>query len=109
VGELLLDLAGADLAAVIVTAIDRDGTLTGPDLDGLRQVLHATELPVIASGGVASVADLKALAALEVPVRPLPRHGGASSRRLHGVISGRALVDGRMTVEEGVEACAPSG
>jgi phosphoribosylformimino-5-aminoimidazole carboxamide ribotide isomerase len=109
VGELLLDLAGADLAAVIVTAIDRDGMLTGPDLDGLRQVLRATELPVIASGGVASVADLEGLAALEVPVRPRPRHGGAVSRRLHGVICGRALVDGRLTVEEGVAACAPSG
>jgi phosphoribosylformimino-5-aminoimidazole carboxamide ribotide isomerase len=109
VGELLLDLAGAELAAVIVTAIDRDGMLSGPDLEGLRQVLHSTELPVIASGGVASVADLEALAALEVPVKPRPRRGGTGSRRLHGVICGRALVDGRMTVEEGVAACAQSG
>jgi phosphoribosylformimino-5-aminoimidazole carboxamide ribotide isomerase len=109
VGELLLDLAGAELAAVIVTAIDRDGMLSGPDLEGLRQVLHSTELPVIASGGVASVADLEALAALEVPVRPRPRRGSTGSRRLHGVICGRALVDGRMTVEEGVAACAQSG
>jgi phosphoribosylformimino-5-aminoimidazole carboxamide ribotide isomerase len=109
VGELLLDLAGAELAAVIVTAIDRDGMLGGPDLAGLRQVLHSTELPVIASGGVASTADLEALAALEVPVRSRPRQGGTGWRRLHGVIVGRALVDGRMTVEEGVTACAPSG
>ena len=109
VGELLLDLAGAELAAVIVTAIDRDGMLGGPDLEGLAEVLHSTELPVIASGGVASTADLKALAALEVPVKTRPGHDNAGPRRLRGVICGRALVDGRMTVEEGVAACAPSG
>ena len=66
VGELLDDVAGAGLAAVIVTAIERDGMLTGPDLDGLAAVLGSTDVPVIASGGVGSVADVEALAALEV-------------------------------------------
>jgi phosphoribosylformimino-5-aminoimidazole carboxamide ribotide isomerase len=104
VADLLDELAGAAVAAVIVTAIDRDGTLEGPDIDGLVGVMAATSLPVIASGGVGSVADIAALAELEVtPVDAGP------PRRLAGAITGKALVDGRMTVAEGVAACAPSG
>ncbi|HEX7442856.1 MAG TPA: 1-(5-phosphoribosyl)-5-[(5-phosphoribosylamino)methylideneamino] imidazole-4-carboxamide isomerase [Acidimicrobiales bacterium] len=102
VGELLDDLAGAGLAAVIVTSIERDGMLTGPDLDGLAAVLGSTDVPVIASGGVGSVGDIEALAALEVDI------AGVAPRRLLGAITGKALVDGRMTVEEAVAACAPS-
>ncbi|HWE70213.1 MAG TPA: HisA/HisF-related TIM barrel protein, partial [Acidimicrobiales bacterium] len=75
------------------------GMLAGPDLVGLTAVLGATALPVIASGGVASVADIRALADLSVAAE-----GGR--RRLSGAITGRALVEGRLTVEEGVAACA---
>jgi phosphoribosylformimino-5-aminoimidazole carboxamide ribonucleotide (ProFAR) isomerase len=99
------ELTDTGLAAMVVTAIDRDGTLAGPDLGGLTEVLGATALPVIASGGVGSVADIAALAALAVPVAP----GQGAVRRLAGAITGKALVDGRMTVEEGVAACVPSG
>ena len=102
VGELLDELAGAGLAAVIVTSIERDGMLTGPDLDGLAAVLGSTDVPVIASGGVGSVGDIETLAALEVDI------AGVAPRRLLGAITGKALVDGRMTVEEAVAACAPS-
>jgi phosphoribosylformimino-5-aminoimidazole carboxamide ribotide isomerase len=109
VGELLWDLVDVDLAAVIVTSIERDGMLTGPDLEGLRQVLESSDFPVIASGGVGSVADLEALAALAVPVRSRPHRFDHAVRRLHGVVSGKALVDGRITVGEGVAACARSG
>ncbi|HWE69847.1 MAG TPA: HisA/HisF-related TIM barrel protein [Acidimicrobiales bacterium] len=99
VDEVLDELAGVDLAAVVVTAIDRDGMLGGPDLAGLVGVLEATALPVIASGGVASGKDIEALARLSVET-------GDGQRRLLGAITGRALVDGRMTVEEAVAACA---
>ncbi len=117
VADLLGDLEGAGVAAVIVTAIERDGMLTGPDVEGLRQVLGSTDIPVIASGGVASVADIETLAGLAVATgdgTPGPSGGppGAHEgevRRLAGAISGRALVDGRMTVEEGVAACARYG
>ncbi len=103
VGELLAEVADAGLSAVVVTAIERDGTLAGPDLDGLRAVLASTGVPVIASGGVGSVADIEELAGVVV-------EGHASGpRRLAGAISGKALVDGRMTVEEGVAACARFG
>jgi phosphoribosylformimino-5-aminoimidazole carboxamide ribotide isomerase len=96
--EALRALEGSPLAAVVVTAIDRDGTLSGPDLDGLVEVLDATRTPVIASGGVATAQDLRALAALRSP-------GGG---RLAGAIVGRALLDGRIELEEAIAACAPS-
>ncbi len=99
VEDVLGQLADTRVAAVIVTAIDRDGTLAGPDLEGLRGVLGSTELPVIASGGVGGVADIEALAGLQA----------SPGRRLAGTITGKALVDGRMTVEEGVAACASFG
>jgi phosphoribosylformimino-5-aminoimidazole carboxamide ribotide isomerase len=100
VAELLDAVAGSSLGAVVVTAIERDGTLRGPDLDGLRRVLGRTELPVVASGGVGSRADLEDLARLRA---------GPAGRALSGVIVGKALVDGRLSVEEGVAVCAASG
>jgi len=88
----------AGVAAVVVTEIGRDGMLSGPDLDALGRVLEATELDVIAAGGVSSVDDLRALSRLE--------RGG---RELAGVIVGKALYEGRLSVEEAVAACAQSG
>jgi phosphoribosylformimino-5-aminoimidazole carboxamide ribotide isomerase len=102
VAELLAEVAGAGLAAVVVTSIERDGMLSGPDVDGLVAVLASTDVPVIASGGVGSADDIAALAALEAAAPD------GRVRRLSGAITGKALVDGRMTVEEGVAACARS-
>ena len=101
--DVVAGLAGSGVAALVVTAIDRDGTLEGPDLAGLAAVVAATDVPVVASGGVGSPADLAELAALVVEVP-----GGGGTRTLAGAITGRALVDGRMTVEEALAACAPS-
>ena len=108
VAETLAALDEVGVAAVIVTAIERDGMLTGPDLAGLRSVLAATAIPVIASGGVGSVGDIEALAAMVVD-REGGVPGAGPGRRLAGAITGKALVDGRMSVEEGVAACARSG
>ncbi|MGC8463001.1 MAG: HisA/HisF-related TIM barrel protein [Acidimicrobiales bacterium] len=117
--EVVASFAGSPLGAVVATGIDRDGTLEGPDLAGLAAVLGATDLPVIASGGVGSVADLASLASLVVetglPAAPGGQPGspsgspGDGSRRLAGVVVGKALVEGRLDVAEGVRACAPSG
>jgi phosphoribosylformimino-5-aminoimidazole carboxamide ribonucleotide (ProFAR) isomerase len=71
--------------------------LEGPDIEGMVQLLETTDLPVVASGGVGRLGDLEALAALS---------GGG--RRLAGVIVGKALVEGRFTIEEALAACAPS-
>ncbi len=90
-GKDLLDVArgfaDAGVEALIVTEIGRDGTLEGPDLHGLGEVLESTELPVIASGGVGSLADLVALQSLR-----------SVGRRLSGVIVGRALYEGAFTL-----------
>jgi phosphoribosylformimino-5-aminoimidazole carboxamide ribonucleotide (ProFAR) isomerase len=85
------------IGAVVATSVARDGMLSGPDLSGLRALLAATSLPVVASGGVAGVDDLKALAGL-----------AAGGRRLAGAIVGKAIVEGRLSVEEGIAACAVS-
>jgi phosphoribosylformimino-5-aminoimidazole carboxamide ribotide isomerase len=95
--ELLGGWAGVPFAAVAATAIARDGMLGGPDLDGMAALLALTDLPVVASGGVAALADLTALAALSC--------GG---RGVAGVIVGKALVEGRFSVQEAVAACAAS-
>ena len=96
--ELLDRFAGRGVAAVIVTDISRDSTLEGPDLEGLAAVLEAIDIPVIASGGVGALPDLEALATL--------RAGG---RALDGAIVGKALYEGRFTVEEAIAACGPYG
>ena len=92
-GRDLLDVAAefadAGVAALVVTEIGRDGTLAGPDIGGLTEVLDASALPVIASGGVGTLDDLVALSGV--------RSGG---RALSGVIVGRAIYEGAFTVEE---------
>jgi phosphoribosylformimino-5-aminoimidazole carboxamide ribotide isomerase len=77
------------LAALVVTEIGRDGTLEGPAFGQLTAVVGATTVPVVASGGVGTLDDLRALARL--------RAGG---RGLAGVIVGRAVYEGRFGVAE---------
>ncbi len=72
-------------AAFVITDISRDGMLTGPDVDGLRAAVAATDVPVIASGGVSSLADIAALAAID---------------GLGGIITGKAIYEHRFTVAE---------
>lgn len=92
-GRDLMDVVGdfeqRGVAAVVVTEIGRDGTMEGPDREGLQRVLAATSLDVIASGGVGSLEDIAMLARLDV--------GG---RRLAGAIMGRALYEGAFTLAE---------
>jgi 1-(5-phosphoribosyl)-5-[(5-phosphoribosylamino)methylideneamino] imidazole-4-carboxamide isomerase/N-(5'phosphoribosyl)anthranilate isomerase len=75
----------------VVTDVTKDGTLTGPNLDLLRRVCARTDRPVIASGGVSSLDDLRALATLA----PLG---------VEGAIVGRALYAGAFTLEQALEA-----
>ena len=101
VPALLGRWAGEPLGAVVATAIARDGMLGGADLDGMGALLALTPLPVIASGGVGTLDDLRRLAGLV--------DGPDGPARLAGVIVGKALVEGRFGVEEAVAACAASG
>ena len=95
-GELdeALDRLDADgCARYVVTDINKDGMLSGPNLDLLRHVCARTARPVIASGGVSSLADLEAIAAL-VP------------DGVEGAIVGKALYAGAFTLEEALKAVA---
>jgi phosphoribosylanthranilate isomerase len=91
--EVLARLNKAGCARYVVTDIRRDGTMTGPNLDLLREVCAHTDAPVIASGGVSTLDDLLALAGLE----PLG---------VEGVIAGKALYAGAFTVEQALAALA---
>ncbi len=89
-GELFDVLSRLDAdgcARYVVTDVRRDGTLTGPNLELLRSVCAATDRPVVASGGVSSLADLRALAEL-VPLG------------VEGAIVGKALYAGEFTLEQ---------
>lgn len=93
-GELWDVLARLDrdgCARYVVTDVARDGTLAGPNLDLLRAVCAATDRPVVASGGVSSLADLRALAGL-VPLG------------VEGAIVGKALYAGAFTLPEALAA-----
>ncbi len=76
--------------AVIHTDVGRDGTQEGPNLQALREVLETSARPVIASGGVGSLQDLKALKQVEAE----------AGKAFLGVIIGRALYERRFTLQE---------
>jgi phosphoribosyl isomerase A len=89
--EVLERLDRDGCARYVVTDVGKDGTLQGPNVDLLREVCARTDAPVIASGGVSSVADLVALAALS-------RDG------VEGAIVGKALYAGAFTLPEALAA-----
>ena len=84
VAELARRFEDAGAAALIHTDIERDGMLSGVNVAATADLARATRLPVIASGGVASIEDLRALKLADAPIA--------------GVISGRALYDGRLAL-----------
>lgn len=92
--ELAQQVAAFGVAAIIYTDIQRDGTLSGPNLDALRSVACAVEIPVIASGGISSITDLLSLLALA----PLG---------VQGAILGRALYTGAISLSEALQAVGP--
>jgi phosphoribosylformimino-5-aminoimidazole carboxamide ribotide isomerase len=89
--ELARRAGDLPLHAIIYTDIQRDGMLEGPNLAELGAVAAATRIPVIASGGISSVEDLRALRALEGP-------------GVRGAIIGKAFYDGRLTLEAALAA-----
>jgi phosphoribosylformimino-5-aminoimidazole carboxamide ribotide isomerase len=85
--ELAKKFEGAGVAAIIYTDIDRDGILTGINWDATIDLAEAVSIPVIASGGLASIADVVRMT--------MP-----DAAKLEGAISGRALYDGRIDPAE---------
>ena len=91
--ELAERFEGAGVAAIIYTDIDRDGVLTGINWEATLALADAVQIPVIASGGLASMADIVRMT--------MP-----DAARLEGAISGRALYDGRIDPEEALALLA---
>lgn len=91
--EVLARLEEAGCSRYVVTDVTKDGTLKGPNLDLLRQVMERTERPVVASGGVSSLDDIVALRAL-VPLG------------LEGAIVGKALYAKAFTLEEALDVAS---
>ncbi|QFT64070.1 1-(5-phosphoribosyl)-5-[(5-phosphoribosylamino)methylideneamino] imidazole-4-carboxamide isomerase [Roseivivax sp. THAF30] len=89
--ELAKSFEDAGVAAIIYTDINRDGAMGGPNIEATEALARAVSIPVIASGGVSSLADLTAL-----------RDTGIIS----GAISGRALYDGALDLREALSALA---
>ena len=85
--ELAKKFEGAGVSAIIYTDIDRDGILTGINWKSTVELADALSIPVIASGGLASIEDIRKLASPECS-------------KLEGAITGRALYDGRLDPAE---------
>ncbi len=92
--DLAKQMATQGVAAIIYTDIHRDGTMAGPNLEALRELAATIEIPVIASGGVSSLADLVNLVALE-------------GIGVTGAIVGRAIYTGDINLAEAVKAVGP--
>ncbi len=92
--ELAQQMADLGVAAIIYTDIQRDGTLSGPNLEALRQMVQAVSVPVLASGGISSVTDLLSLFAIPAP-------------GVQGAIIGRALYTGNILLREALQAVGP--
>ena len=91
--DVAADFADAGIAALIATQIDVDGVGTGPDVELYRELLAASPIPLIASGGVGSADHLRSLATLEV-----------GRRSLMGAIVGKALYEGAVTIDDALAA-----
>ncbi|MEU7617450.1 bifunctional 1-(5-phosphoribosyl)-5-((5-phosphoribosylamino)methylideneamino)imidazole-4-carboxamide isomerase/phosphoribosylanthranilate isomerase PriA [Micromonospora rifamycinica] len=94
--EVLARLDAAGASRYVVTDITKDGTMRGPNLDLLAEVCARTDAPVIASGGVSTLDDLRALSTLE-------------SAGVEGVIAGKALYAGAFTVAEALATLRAAG
>jgi phosphoribosylformimino-5-aminoimidazole carboxamide ribotide isomerase len=85
--DLANQLNGLGILSIIFTDVQQDGMLQGPNLDAIRELAHAVEIPIIASGGVSSLEDIRSLCELE-------------SFGVAGIIIGKALYTGAVKLRE---------
>jgi len=87
--DLAGEMEGAGVRTIIFTDIKRDGMLSGPNLESLREMLKAITIPLIASGGISNLEDINSIKSL-------------GDEKLQGVIVGKALYDGRVNLREAI-------
>lgn len=92
--DLFHELSGYRIGCVVITDIEKDGTLMGIDLPKIERLLQASPFPIIYSGGISSFEDVRSLFSLEERVRP---------DRLEGVIIGKALYEGKVNLREAIQ------
>lgn len=85
--DLALRMQDLGVWGIIYTDISRDGTMTGPNIEAMRQMVETVKIPVIASGGISSMVDIQRL---------------ASIRGLYGAITGKALYTGAIDLREAI-------
>ncbi|MBI4653469.1 MAG: 1-(5-phosphoribosyl)-5-[(5-phosphoribosylamino)methylideneamino]imidazole-4-carboxamide isomerase [Nitrospirae bacterium] len=85
---LALKMQEYGIAGIIYTDISKDGMLTGPNIEAIREMVENLKIPVIASGGVSSIKDIKRLAEI---------------KRIWGVITGKALYEGTLDLKEAIK------
>lgn len=90
--DLARQVESSGISTINYTDVSRDGMLAGPNIDSVAELLEATKLEVVLSGGISSINDLKRL-------KMLPGRG------LKGVIIGKALYEGRVDLKEAIEEC----
>lgn len=93
--DFVKDLEVAGAKCIIYTDIARDGTLKGPNYEGLKEMLATTKMSVIASGGVSSLEDIKKLLELKTP-------------NLIGAITGKAIYEGKLDLAEAIKLTTSS-
>ena len=86
--DLAKDMEGKGAGSILFTAVERDGTLTGPDIENTEKMIHEVNLPVVAAGGIGKIADVVALARTGV----------------HGVVIGKAFYRTLLTYKEVLKA-----
>lgn len=94
--DFVRELEALGLSCLIYTDIARDGMMSGPDLDGLTQLAQATRIPIIASGGISDIGDIRKLLAME-------------GTGIIGAITGRAIYEGKLDLKEALELCSQKG
>jgi phosphoribosylformimino-5-aminoimidazole carboxamide ribotide isomerase len=94
--DMAKEMEDLGVPLLVYTDIARDGMLTGPNLKGIEEMLKATHLPIIASGGISGIEDIKNLLKFD-------------SKRIYGTIIGKALYEEKISLKETLLLCSQKG
>ncbi|HQP10221.1 MAG TPA: 1-(5-phosphoribosyl)-5-[(5-phosphoribosylamino)methylideneamino]imidazole-4-carboxamide isomerase [Candidatus Omnitrophota bacterium] len=92
--DFVKELEKLGLSCLIYTDISRDGMMSGPNVEALTELAETTTIPIIASGGISKIDDIKALLAIE-------------DKGIFGIITGKAIYEGKLNLKEALNLCSP--